>query len=100
MREFETTYVLQPEITDEGVAALNTRLDGIFESSGSIRLLYEDDGKRRLAYEIAGFQKGHYITAQYLDEGAVVPELERALRLDESVLRFLTIRVTPACSRR
>jgi small subunit ribosomal protein S6 len=94
LREFETTYILQPEITDEGVAALNTRLDGIFEKGGSIRLLYEDDGKRRLAYEIGGFQKGHYVTAQYLDEGGVVPDLERTLRLDESVLRFLTIRVT------
>ena len=93
MREFETTYVLQPEITDEGVAALNERLDGLFEKSGSIRLLYEDDGKRRLAYEINGFQKGHYVTAQYLDAGDVVPELERTLRLDESVLRFLTVRV-------
>ena len=41
MREFETTYILQPEITDEGVAALNARLDGIFEKGGSIRLLVE-----------------------------------------------------------
>jgi small subunit ribosomal protein S6 len=93
LREFETTYILQPEITDEGVGAVNARLDGIFEKGGSVRLLFDDDGKRRLAYEIAGFQKGHYVTAQYLDDGAVVPVIERSLRLDESVLRFLTVRI-------
>ena len=93
MREFETTFILQPEITDEGATAFTKRLDAIFERGGAIRLLYDDDGKRRLAYEIENFQKGHYITAHYLDDGSVVPELERALRFDESVLRFLTVRV-------
>jgi small subunit ribosomal protein S6 len=93
LREFETTFILQPEITDEGVQTVCTRVDQILERSGAIRLLYDDDGKRRLAYEIKHFQKGHYLTVHYFDTGKAVPEVERALRLDESVLRFLTVRV-------
>jgi small subunit ribosomal protein S6 len=93
LREFETTFILQPEISDEGVRAVRERLDGILERHGATRLLYDDDGKRRLAYEIRHFQKGHYLTLHYFDGGKVVPEIERALRLDESVLRFLTVRV-------
>jgi small subunit ribosomal protein S6 len=93
LREFETTFILQPEITDEGVQTVCARVDQILERSGAVRLLYDDDGKRRLAYEIKHFQKGHYLTVHYFDTGKAVIEVERALRLDESVLRFLTVRV-------
>jgi small subunit ribosomal protein S6 len=94
LREYETTFILQPEITDEGVKSVRERLDSILERSGAIRLLYDDDGKRRLAYEIKHFQKGHYLTLHYFDSGKAVPEVERSLRLDESVLRFLTVKVS------
>ena len=94
LREYETTFILQPEITDEGVKSVRERLDGILERNGAIRLLYDDDGKRRLAYEIKHFQKGHYLTLHYFDGGKAVPEVERSLRLDESVLRFLTVKVS------
>ena len=84
---------MRPRLRRPTPAAIAERLDGIFDKAGSVRLLYDDDGKRRLAYEIRRFQKGHYVTVHYLDEGAVVPDLERSLRLDESVLRFLTVRI-------
>lgn len=93
MREYETTFVFQPEISEEGRQAVFERLDAVLEKNGGTRLLYDDWGKRRLAYEIEKFQKGHYVMLSYLDGGVSVPELERTLRLDESILRFLTILV-------
>ena len=93
MREFETTFIVQPEISDEGLAAIRARLDGILARHGSVRLMCDDLGRKRLAYEIRRFQKGHYLELVYLDKGPVVPEIERALRLDDSVLRFLTVQV-------
>ncbi|NQZ95752.1 MAG: 30S ribosomal protein S6 [Myxococcales bacterium] len=93
MREYETTFIVQPEISDEGLTAIFERLDGILGSQESIRLMYDDQGRRRLAYEIENFQKGRYVTLMYLDEGKVVSDLERSLRLDDSVLRFLTVQV-------
>ena len=94
MREYETTFIVQPEISDEGCQELLARLDGILEREGAIRLLHDDQGKRKLAYEIRKFQKGRYVTTFYLDQGAAVAPLERTLRLEESVLRFLTVQVT------
>jgi len=91
LREYETTFIVQPEISEEGNASLLTKLDGTLEAGGASRLMCEDHGKRKLAYEIKKFHKGHYYTLQFLDDGQVVPDLERVLRLDESVLRFLTI---------
>jgi small subunit ribosomal protein S6 len=94
MREYETTFIVQPEISDEGCQELLARIDGILEREGAIRLLHDDQGKRKLAYEIRKFQKGRYVTTCYLDKGSAVAPLERTLRLDESVLRFLTVQVT------
>jgi small subunit ribosomal protein S6 len=91
VREYETTFIVQPEISDEGVKALCERLDATLDKHGAIRLLYDDQGRRRMSYEIRHFQKGRYILLMYLDGGKVVPELERILRLDDSVLRFLTV---------
>lgn len=92
MREFETCFIVQPEISDEACTELCTRLDGILEKSGARRVWLDDWGKRKLAYEIQHFQKGHYFVLYYLDDGKVVGEIERTLRLEESVLRFLTAR--------
>jgi small subunit ribosomal protein S6 len=91
VREYETTFIVQPEISEEGVQALCERLDAILAKNDATRLLYDDLGRRRLAYEIQNFQKGRYLTLIYLDDGRVVPEIERTLRLDDSVLRFLTV---------
>lgn len=91
MREYEFNFVIQPEITDEGIQRICERFEGIVERAGDTRLHYEEMGRRRLAYEIRNFQKGHYLTLHFLSSGKVVPELERAARLDDSILRFLTV---------
>ena len=93
MREYETTFIVQTEISDEGVQTLCDRLDAVLVRSEATRLMVDDLGRRRLAYEIQNFQKGRYLTLMYLDRGAAVPEIERTLRLEDSVLRYLTIQV-------
>jgi small subunit ribosomal protein S6 len=91
LREYEFTFVVQPEISDDGVQAISQRFEGILANHGSEKLFYEDWGRRRLAYEIKNFQKGHYQVLHFLSDGKVVPELERSARLDDSILRFLTV---------
>jgi small subunit ribosomal protein S6 len=91
VREYAFNFVVQPEITDEGIAKICERFEGIVERAGDTRLHYEELGRRRLAYEIRNFQKGHYLALHFLSSGKVVPELERSARLDDSILRFLTV---------
>ncbi len=91
IREYETTFIIQPEISEEGREALCQKFDQVLARHGATRLMVDDWGKRRLAYEIHKFQKGHYLSLLYLDNGAAVRELEYALRIEESVLRFLTV---------
>jgi small subunit ribosomal protein S6 len=96
VREYESTLIIQPEISDEGVGALQERLDGILKGFGAIRLIYDDLGKRRLAYEIQNFQKGRYVMLRFLDEGSNIKAIERALGLEDSIIRFLTVQVDDA----
>lgn len=92
MREFDTTFIVQPEISEEGREALILKLRGVLERAGAVPLEVDDMGKKKLAFEIKKFQKGHYLSLFYLDKGQSVAELERAMRIDESVLRWLTVR--------
>jgi small subunit ribosomal protein S6 len=93
VREYETTFIVQPEITDDVRDAFLAKLDGIVADKGGVRLMLDDWGKRKLGYEIGNFQKGHYYSLKYLDTGPAVSEVERALKLEEAILRFLTVRV-------
>ena len=94
MREYELIYVIQPDATPEREQEIHSRADEFIEGSGSARVLLRDDwGKRKLAYEIRKFQKGHYFQLNFLGEGSEISELERGLRLDPDVLRFLSVQV-------
>jgi small subunit ribosomal protein S6 len=92
-REYETIYILRPNTPNEGVAEVNTRIRGIIENMGGKILKVDNWGKRRLAYEVAKERKGIYLYWQYLATPGVVEETERNLRMLDSVIRYLSIKV-------
>jgi len=92
-REYETTFILRPNTPNEGVAEVNTRIKGIIEGMGGKILKVDNWGKRRLAYEVAKERKGIYLYWQYLAQPGVVEETERNLRMLDSVIRYLTVKV-------
>jgi small subunit ribosomal protein S6 len=92
-REYETIYILRPTTANDGVAEVNTRVKNIIETMGGKVLKVDNWGKRRLAYEVAKERKGIYLYWQYLANPGVVEEFERNLRMLDSVIRYLTIKV-------
>src|SRR5580693_9083178 len=92
-REYETTYILRPNTPNEGVSDVNARIKGIIEGMGGKILKVDNWGKRRLAYEVAKERKGIYLYWQYLASPGVVEETERNLRMLDSVIRYLTVKV-------
>jgi len=92
-REYETTYIMRPNTTNEGVAEVNTRIKGIIEGMGGMVIKVDNWGKRRLAYEVAKERKGIYLYWQYLGQPGVVEETERNLRMLDSVIRYLTVKI-------
>ena len=92
-REYETIYILRPNTPNEGVAEVNTRIRGIIEQMGGKIIKVDNWGKRRLAYEVAKERKGIYLYWQYLATPGVVEETERNLRMLDSVIRYLSVKV-------
>lgn len=91
-REYETIFILRPDLTDEMEKRIQDKIaETVSRFQGKIESV-KDLGKKPLAYRIAKHMKGHYIQLNYLGNGQVVEELERHLRLAEDVIRFLTVK--------
>ena len=93
MREYELVYIIQPDASPEKEKELQTQIGEMLSRAGAVTLLWDDWGKRKLAYEIRKLQKGHYVLVNFLGGGGSIPEIERMLRIDPDILRFLTVKV-------
>jgi small subunit ribosomal protein S6 len=85
--------IVDPRLTDEEVAQLGGRLQEALVTLGGEVTTSEDWGRRRLVFELRKQREGHYLLLQVRATPAVMREYERQLKLNESVLRFLTTRV-------
>jgi small subunit ribosomal protein S6 len=93
LRPYEMLLIVDPRATDEEVAQLLTRLQDTLKELGAQVTRTESWGKRRLTFEIKKQREGTYAVIEMSAEPAQVKEFERQLRLNETVLRFLTTRV-------
>jgi small subunit ribosomal protein S6 len=93
VREYELIYIVQPDATPEREKEIQSRVEKEIVEGGGQILLWDDWGKRKLAYEIRKFNKGHYMLVSFLGGGRFVPGVERGLRLDPDILRFLTVKI-------
>ncbi len=87
---YETMYILRSDLADETQAI--EKYQTILRESGAEILETQHRGKRRLAYEIKKQREGVYVQMNYRAAGTSVATLERAMRLGDDVLRYLTIR--------
>lgn len=92
-REYETIYILRPETSAEQVLAVNTRVRKVIEDAQGRLVRVENWGKRKLAYEIKKQNKGIYLYWRYLAGAPLVAELERNLRMLDTVIRYLTVKI-------
>ena len=93
MRTYDVLLIVDPRLTDEEVAQLGGRLQEALVTLGGEVVSSDDWGRRRLVFELRKQREGHYLLLQVRAIPTVVREYERQLKLNESVLRFLTMRV-------
>src|SRR5437588_13121661 len=91
-RRYETVYIFDPALEEPAISEKLDRFHALLtkDGQGSITNVAQW-GKRSLAFPIKKKDAGFYVVAQYETAGALLPEYERAVKLDEGVLRFLVV---------
>jgi small subunit ribosomal protein S6 len=97
MPSYETLCIFHPELPEARVKELTAWVQKIVEGANGTVVRADEWGMRDLAHLIKKQRRGYYLRLEYDAPGATVKELERNLRINENVLRFLsTVRKAPA----
>lgn len=92
-RKYELVYVVSPEATEEQVSELHTQIEGIVQRMGGQLEKTENWGRRRLAYKIGRHKEGTYVLEVINGSGELMKEIDRRLKVFDTVLRHLAVRV-------
>ncbi|MBV9388649.1 MAG: 30S ribosomal protein S6 [Chroococcidiopsidaceae cyanobacterium CP_BM_ER_R8_30] len=87
---YETMYILRPDLGEEQVEQAINKYQNLLREQGAEQIEIQHRGKRRLAYEIEKQRDGIYIQMNYQGPGSLIAPFERAMRLSDEVIRYLT----------
>lgn len=90
LRPYETLFFAAPDITDEALDALITKLEGAVTRYGGQVEKVNRWGKRPLAYPVEKHSEGYYVLIDFKGSKEDLRELERFYLINQSVLRFMT----------
>ena len=94
MNCYETLFVVKPTLTEEEIASQITKVKDVLAKEGAELVATQDMGMRRLAYPVEKNNRGYYTVLYFKAAGAVIQELERNLRNNEDIIKFLTVKYT------
>jgi small subunit ribosomal protein S6 len=87
---YETIYLLKPELTEDSLLKIVEQYQGILIERGAKNILVENRGRRHLKYPIKRAKDGVYIQMNYEANGEVVNLIEKSMRINDSILRYMT----------
>lgn len=93
MRRYETITILKPSLGEDDLKSIIDRSTGIIEGFEGTIIKLDRWGLKKLAYPIGKEQQGHYLYMQYAGVPAAVSELERIYRIDDRIMKFLTVKL-------
>jgi len=91
MRRYETIAILDPDLSEDGRAPVFDRLTNLIPAQNGFLVKLDQWGSRKLAYDIKKKSRGYYVCIDLCGDGAVVNEMERFFRIDDRVLKFMTV---------
>lgn len=93
MRTYEVMYIVDPETDGEKVAKLNEAVGKLIEKEGGEIVRMDDIGLKTMAYPIQKKEEGYYVLFEINGTGQEIAELERRMRVNDMIIRFITVRV-------
>ena len=91
MNKYESVIIINPSVDEEGIKAVIAKYTDIINNEGKVESVNEI-GKKRLAYEIMKNKEGYYTVFNFEAKPELIAELERNYRIDDSIMKFITIR--------
>ena len=89
---YETMYILRPDIAEDEVTNHIEKYNKLLKELGGNVLDSQMRGKRRLAYQIAKHREGIYVQLSHQGDGQHIFKIEKAMRLSEDVIRYMTVK--------
>lgn len=93
MRDYELVFIIAPVVEDENVQEIVDKVKGWIQAEGGEVTKADLWGRRKLAYPIQRFSEGTYVLLNARLKPAALGELERNMKLDTSIIRYLLVRV-------
>lgn len=93
LRLYEEMFIVKPDSTDELVDPIIEMLTQLIAKDGGNVLSSEKWGTRKLAYQVGRFREGYYILLKFEATGVTIKEIERRLRVNDLVIKYLTVRL-------
>ena len=89
MNKYESLYIITPELEHEAIKPTVEKFSALVSANGGEVEKIDEWGRRRLAYLIDYKSEGYYVLMQFAGNHELPHELERNLRNDENILRFI-----------
>jgi len=91
MRRYETIIIFDPDLSKEAEAPVLERVNDLIPQFKGFLIETDDWGTKKLAYDIKKKSRGHYVRFDFCGDGALVQEIERFFKIDDKVLKFMTV---------
>ena len=92
LTSYETIYIIRPSLSEDNLLKIIENYQGMLIERGAKNIVTQNRGRRGLKFVINKFRDGVYIQMNYEANGEIVQLIEKSMRINEDILRFLTTR--------
>jgi small subunit ribosomal protein S6 len=91
MRRYETIFIADNDLSEEDRSPIFEKLKDLIQQHGGLLVMVDQWGSKKLAYEIKKKARGYYVRLDYCGSGILVNEIERFFRIDDRILKYMTV---------
>jgi small subunit ribosomal protein S6 len=97
MRRYEIIFIVKPNVAEDEITAITSKATSIIEGDGGTIIRINNWGLKKLAYPIKKETQGYYVHVDYAGFPVSVAEIERIVRIDDHILKYLTVKLADSC---
>ena len=91
MRRYETIFIADNDLSEEDRSPIFDKLKDLIQQHSGLLVMVDQWGGKKLAYEIKKKARGYYVRLDYCGSGILVNEIERFFRIDDRILKYMTV---------